>query len=90
MKNRKVIRKSEIELERLQDLEVKDIIEMFQFNKLKVKKVRISLLKNGELWIKRESPIGSSAQKCQSICSQERLVKVLETGDEINVFLHVT
>lgn len=89
-KRKKEKRKSEAELDRLQDLEAKGITEKLQFNRYKAKRLKTNLPKNGGLWTKKESQIDSSDQKCQSICTQEKLARVPETGDEINIFLHAT
>jgi hypothetical protein len=48
-----MVLKSEIELDNLQEVEVKDIKDNILKLKLKAKKILINLVKYGELWIKK-------------------------------------
>lgn len=83
MRMNKLERRLETESDKLQDLVLKVITDNSLKLKLRVKRMLINLVKNGEPKIRKVNPIDLLEPRCLSIFSQEKPEKVQEIGDDI-------
>ena len=86
IKINKLQEKLRIKLDKLQEVEVKVIIDNFLLPKLKDKKIRINLVKSGEPKTKKVKAIVLLELKCLDICLVVKLEKAQEIEDDIYIF----
>lgn len=86
MRMNKLERKLETESEKLQDLVLKVITDNSLKLKLRVKRMLINSVKNGELKTRKVNPIDLLEPRCLNIFSQEKQEKVQEIGDDIILY----